>query len=137
MAKLTLVTTVEIDSAHYLSDYSGKCGHIHGHRWKIEVTLIQEDFEDQSGMLVDFGTVKRYFDEYDHAIFFETGTQSISANLQCNLDADDARWIALPFTPTAENLSLWWAKRLAETLNVTVQQIKVWETPTNMVCWTF
>ena len=30
------------DSAHFLSGYEGKCAHIHGHRWKVEVEVQSE-----------------------------------------------------------------------------------------------
>ena len=37
-----LKTSAEFDSAHFLSGYKGKCANIHGHRWKIEVCVIEE-----------------------------------------------------------------------------------------------
>ena len=37
-----LTTHASFDSAHFLSGYEGKCSNIHGHRWKLEVTVQSE-----------------------------------------------------------------------------------------------
>ena len=40
-----LTTHASFDSAHFLSGYEGKCSNIHGHRWKLEVTVQSETLE--------------------------------------------------------------------------------------------
>ena len=53
-----LTTHASFDSAHFLSGYEGKCSNIHGHRWKLEVTVQSETLEQTGqirGMVVDFG----------------------------------------------------------------------------------
>ncbi len=49
-------------SAHFLRNYNGKCEHLHGHNWKVEVVL-EGDKLDSAGMLIDFGVVKKYLKE--------------------------------------------------------------------------
>ena len=56
------------DAAHFLTNYEGKCKNIHGHRWRVVVTIKGEL---TNGMLVDFGDFKKdikdlcdYFDHY-------------------------------------------------------------------------
>lgn len=49
-------------SAHYLRNYQGKCEHIHGHNWKVEVVLEGNKL-DKSGMLLDFGILKKHLKE--------------------------------------------------------------------------
>lgn len=46
------------DAAHYLRNYQGKCARLHGHRWDVEICVEGERL-DRSGMLVDFGEMKR------------------------------------------------------------------------------
>ena len=45
------------DSAHFLYGYEGKCSNIHGHRWKVEVTVknafLQRNGQNK-GMIMDF-----------------------------------------------------------------------------------
>lgn len=49
-------------SAHYLRNYQGKCENLHGHNWKVEIVVKGESL-DKSGMLVDFGILKKYLKE--------------------------------------------------------------------------
>lgn len=79
-----LKTSASFDSAHFLSGYQGKCSNLHGHRWKIEVTVGQETLQEEGnyrGMVIDFGDVKHAVkalaDSYDHAMIYEEGTCSV------------------------------------------------------------
>jgi 6-pyruvoyltetrahydropterin/6-carboxytetrahydropterin synthase len=49
-------------SAHYLRNYQGKCEHLHGHNWKVEVVL-EGNTLDKSGMMMDFGILKMHLKE--------------------------------------------------------------------------
>ena len=49
-------------SAHHLLYYKGKCENMHGHNWKVEVTL-KGDKLDQSNILVDFKVLKKCVNE--------------------------------------------------------------------------
>lgn len=44
-------------AAHNLRNFRGRCENLHGHNWKVEVTVRGDQLED-SGVLVDFGEVK-------------------------------------------------------------------------------
>lgn len=56
-------------AAHNLRNFRGKCESLHGHNWKVEVVLRGTDLDD-SGVLVDFGEVKKVtrelLEELDH-----------------------------------------------------------------------
>jgi 6-pyruvoyltetrahydropterin/6-carboxytetrahydropterin synthase len=57
------------DSAHRLDDYIGKCANLHGHTYKLEVTI--KGRTDHRGIVVDFGDIKSIVNEqiigkYDH-----------------------------------------------------------------------
>lgn len=57
------------DSAHRLDDYIGKCSNLHGHTYKLEVTIKGQT--DHRGIVVDFGDIKSIVNEqiigkYDH-----------------------------------------------------------------------
>jgi len=51
--------TVQADfsSGHYLRNYQGKCENPHGHNYRVHVTLIGEDLDDD-GLLLDFKLLK-------------------------------------------------------------------------------
>ena len=57
-----LNTEAAFDSAHFLTDYYGKCENLHGHRWRVEVTLAQEELQTEGtmrDMVLDFGVFKK------------------------------------------------------------------------------
>lgn len=63
-----------IDAAHLLRGYQGKCANIHGHSWRVEVTLKGEQL-NQIGLLVDFNDIKSVIREvtaaFDHKLINE------------------------------------------------------------------
>ena len=57
-----LKTEASFDSAHFLTDYYGKCENLHGHRWRAVVYLEVADLQadgTMKDMVVDFGVFKR------------------------------------------------------------------------------
>ena len=126
-----LTTHACFDSAHFLSGYEGKCSNIHGHRWKLEVTVQNETLEQTGqmrGMLVDFGQlkddIKKIADEFDHSFIIEEGT----------LREEEFRMIFVHFRPTAENFAKYFYDRVKEN-GYDVKLVKVYETPNNMAAY--
>ncbi len=64
-----LVVHSGFSAAHRLRDYDGDCENLHGHNWRLEVTLAADKL-DASGMVCDFRIVKRHLatvtDRLDH-----------------------------------------------------------------------
>ena len=122
-----LKTEAAFDSAHFLYGYEGKCSNIHGHRWKIEVT-VQNAFLQRNGqnkgMIMDFTDLKKALqliaDHYDHSLIYEKNT----------LKRDGFRLVELPFRPTAENLSRHFFMILKER-GFRPHNVTVYETPNN------
>jgi len=56
-------------SGHALRNYKGKCENVHGHNYRVEVTLAGEEL-DATGLLVDFVELKKVLnvviDRMDH-----------------------------------------------------------------------
>ena len=83
-----LTTENSFDAAHFLSGYDGKCGNIHGHRWRVLVDVCGEKLKEDGqmrGMLVDFSDVKKdvkeITDAFDHSFIYEVG--SFRQSFQC------------------------------------------------------
>ena len=130
-----LKTSASFDSAHFLSGYQGKCSNLHGHRWKIEVTVGQEALQEEGnyrGMVIDFGDVKHAVkalaDSYDHAMIYEEGTLQ-RATVEALL-AEGFRLIAVPFRPTAEQCAKCFSEKLTAD-GLPVRRVAVYETPEN------
>lgn len=129
-----LKTEQSFDSAHFLHGYHGKCANIHGHRWKVVVTIKSDkllDDKQYQGMVIDFGDLKddlkAIADNLDHALIIEKN--SLSEKLYQALIDENFRIINLPFRPTAENLAKYIYHKLALTYDVDF--IEVYETPNN------
>ena len=121
-----LTTHASFDSAHFLSGYEGKCSNIHGHRWKLEVTVQSETLEQ----LKD--DIKKLADEFDHSLIIEDGTlkeKTVEA-----LKEENFKMIFVDFRPTAESFAKYFYDRVKE-IGYDVKLAKVYETPNNMAAY--
>lgn len=130
-----LKTEHSFDSAHFLAGYEGKCGNIHGHRWKVEIEVQSETLVkggQLDGMVIDFGDlkkdVKEMADYYDHALIIQQGTMR-DETLSC-LQLDGFKIIEVNFRPTAENFAAFFFKTMKDK-GYSVKRATVYETPTN------
>lgn len=131
-----LTTHASFDSAHFLSGYEGKCRNLHGHRWKLEVTVSSEELVREGqirGMIVDFGElkkdVKNLADEFDHCLIIEKGT--LKEKTMEVLTEEEFKIIQVEFRPTAENFARYFYERMQKA-GYKVSLVKVYETPNNM-----
>lgn len=123
------------DSAHFLTDYYGKCENLHGHRWKVVVYLRQEELQTEGtmkDMVIDFGEFKRAVraltDEFDHVFLVEEGSLK-PQTIEC-LEGEGFVLKVLPWRTTAENLARHFFDRLTEQ-GFPVHQVDCYETPLN------
>jgi 6-pyruvoyltetrahydropterin/6-carboxytetrahydropterin synthase len=106
-------------AAHNLRGYHGKCENLHGHNYKVRVTLAGKEL-DSTGLLYDFVELKRV--------------------IQVVIRALDHRYLneLAPFdklNPSAENIARYIydevAKQLPKARNgAEIASITVWETET-------
>ena len=107
---LTITKSVKFDAAHVLTNHKGLCKNLHGHTYRVDVSVRQAE-GDGSDMVMDFKDVKRICEEtvlskFDHAFIYDetsVGESEIAAVVQTN----GMRTAALPFRSTAENLARW------------------------------
>lgn len=135
-----LKTEAHFDSAHFLTDYYGKCENLHGHRWRMVVYLSQENLQREGtmrDMVLDFGVFKKKVrdlaDELDHTFLVEEG--SLSSLTMEALNEEGFVITVLPFRTTAENLARYVYDRLAEE-GLPVCQVDMYETPNNCATYT-
>ena len=135
----TLQTSANFDSAHFLKGYEGKCSNIHGHRWRVEVTVASEDVMEEGqnrGMVVDFKILKEALsqiaEDLDHSLVIEEG--SLKENTRAALLEEGFRIVELPFRPTAENLASYFYHEVQDK-GYQVILVKVYETPNNCAAY--
>lgn len=131
------------DMAHALHNYDGLCRNIHGHTYRLCVTLKGKPIEDESnvklGMVMDFGELKRIVKEpvverFDHALVLNASHQL--ANKLVGIQDYD-KIIEVPFQPTCENLIVLFAQEILQRLPQTVSlySLRLYETPTSYAEW--
>jgi 6-pyruvoyltetrahydropterin/6-carboxytetrahydropterin synthase len=60
---------VELDAAHRVPYHQSKCKNLHGHRYKVEMTVtgqIRDDHTPEHGMVLDFSFMKELLMEFVH-----------------------------------------------------------------------
>lgn len=135
-----LTTEHSFDSAHFLAGYDGKCGNLHGHRWRVLLTVQSETLREdrqQKGMCVDFAELKKdlrtELDALDHVLIIEQG--SLRESTMKALQEEKFQVVEMPFRPTAENFARYFYE-LFTLKGYPVAKVEVYETPNNSaVCF--
>ena len=112
MYRLTIQTSFA--AAHNLLQYQGDCENLHGHNWKVDVTVAAREL-DKSGLGIDFKILK-------------AETRRLLETLDHKYLNDLPMFKGL--SPSSENIARYLFEELGRTLNtenVTVTMVNVWE----------
>ncbi len=143
MAIIRVTKEFNFEMAHALKNYDGPCRNVHGHSYKLFVTVIgspsKKETDPKLGMLIDFADLKRLVTEhivsvYDHA--FVLSNQSIIASSD-RAHEMFSRIIYVPYQPTCENLVVEFAEILIPLLpaQTKLYSLKLYETATSYAEW--
>ncbi len=134
-----LETEASFDAAHFLAGYDGKCANIHGHRWRVVLTIRGDELADagpKRGMLVDFGDVKNDLkteaDNLDHSLIIERG--SLRQKTLEALQEEGFRVLEFDFRPTAEEFARYFFNRM-KARGYEADTVRVYETPNNQAMY--
>jgi len=121
MYQITIET--HFSSAHRLRQYDGECERLHGHNWKVQISVASEVIND-IGMVMDFkdlkGVIKPLIEKLDHHYLNEIP----------------------PFTelnPTTENIAKYLFDEFSNVINtdlIKVTKVEIWESPTCSASYT-
>ena len=143
MKKIRVTKVFTFDMAHALFGYDGPCKNIHGHTYRLSVTLIGEQILEENnpkeGMVIDFTDFKRIvkenvIDVFDHTLVLKNDTpHSKIKGLSDNFE----RIIYSPYQPSCENLLLDMLDRIQNHLpgNVEIKNVRLEETPSSYAEW--
>ncbi len=129
---------------HALYGYDGKCKNVHGHSYKLSVTVIGTPITDEShvksGMVIDFGDLKKIVKEeieevFDHSTVFNKNTPHIE--LARELSERGHSIILLDYQPTSENMVVDFAKKIKARLpkEIMLYSLRLQETETSFAEW--
>lgn len=139
--RVTKIFTFEM--AHALKGYDGLCRNIHGHSYRLYVTVSGEPVIDRSsaklGMVMDFGDLKRLVNDviinkYDHALLLQKGHEN---QLLSEESCSSMKILITDFQPTSEIMVGHFAELLIDALphHLTLEKLKLYETATSYAEW--
>ena len=144
MSNIRLTKQFNFDTGHALYGYDGKCKNVHGHSYKLSVTVIGKPITDNSnvkfGMVIDFTDLKKIVkeeivDQFDHATVFNKNTPHVE--LARELQSRDHHVILVDYQPTSENMVVDFANRIKGRLpqGIALHSLKLQETETSFAEW--
>lgn len=144
MSKIRITKQFSFETGHALYGYDGKCKNVHGHSYKLSVTVIGTPITDKGnvkyGMVIDFGDLKKIVrreivDVFDHATVFNKNTPHIELANELKDRGHDV--ILVDYQPTSENMVIDFADKIKQHLPETIKlySLRLQETDTSFAEW--
>lgn len=143
MTTIRVSREFNFEMAHALWNYDGACRSIHGHSYRLFVTVSGIPEADPNsplfGMVIDFGELKKIVQEhiiniFDHAVLLY---REVDPEMYVSMGQLLEKKIITPYQPTCENLVSEFALRIKKRLpeGVNLQSLKLYETSTSYAEW--
>lgn len=131
------------EMAHVLWNYDGPCKNVHGHSYRLFVTLkgipAKDTMNPKNGMVLDFsdlkGIIKReIIDIFDHSVVLSS---DIDVNKSNQFKELFGNTVLVKYQPTCENLVADFAGRIAPYIpgNIKLHSLRLYETATSYAEW--
>lgn len=144
MGQIQITKEFSFEMAHALAGYDGACSEIHGHSYRLFVTVSGIPSDDATnpkyGMVMDFGILKgivndKILSHYDHS-FMIRKTDNNSELIDV-LGRNFSNIHAVDYQPTCENLIQRFAEVLISALpaGITLHSLRLHETATSFAEW--
>ncbi len=144
MSNIRITKQFSFETGHALYGYDGKCKNVHGHSYKLSVTVIGQPITDTSnvkfGMVIDFSDLKKIVkeeivDAFDHATVFNKNTPHVE--LAAELKNRGHHVILVNYQPTSENMVTDFAQKIINRLpaDIKLHSLKLQETETSFAEW--
>jgi 6-pyruvoyltetrahydropterin/6-carboxytetrahydropterin synthase len=126
----TVTKTMKFDAAHVLTNHQGLCKNLHGHTYRVDISVSQCDC-DGNDMVIDFKDLKSIAgevicDRFDHAFIYNTESPG-ECEIAAVVERNGMRTMPIPFRSTAENLARYFFGEL-KPLVAGLSAVRVWET---------
>lgn len=144
MSNIRITKQFSFETGHALYGYDGKCKNVHGHSYKLSVTVIGKPITDSKnvkyGMVIDFTDLKKIVREeivdiFDHATVFNKNTPHVE--LANELKQRDHHVILVNYQPTSENMVIDFAEKIQKRLptNIKLHSLRLQETESSFAEW--
>jgi len=144
MSNIRITKKFSFETGHALYGYDGKCKNVHGHSYKLSVTVIGSPIENRNdvkfGMVIDFTDLKKIVkeeivDQFDHATVFNETTPHVE--LANELINRGHHVILVDYQPTSENMVVDFSERIIARLpeGIKLFALKLQETDSSFAEW--
>lgn len=144
MSKIRITKQFSFETGHALYGYDGKCKNVHGHSYKLSVTVVGKPISDSSnvkfGMVIDFSDLKKIVkdeivDVFDHATVFNKNTPHVE--LAKELKDRGHSVLLVDYQPTSEMMVIDFSQKISKRLpeNIQLHSLKLQETDTSFAEW--
>ena len=144
MDKIRITKKFTFEAGHALYGYDGKCKNVHGHSYKLYVTVIGRPIKEKDnvkyGMVIDFSDLKsivkkEVIGNFDHSIIFNQNTPHIE--LAKTLKSQGHKVLLVNYQPTSEGMIIDIANKINNALpeNIKLHSLKLQETDTSFSEW--
>lgn len=143
-SKIRITKQFKFETAHALYGYDGLCKNVHGHSYKLDVTVIGYPIDDinhtKNGMLIDFSELKKIVKKkiisvLDHSIILNV--KSPYKDLADNLEEKGHKVVRVNYQPTCELMIVDFSKIISDELpsNIKLYSLKLRETESSFSEW--
>lgn len=144
MSTIRITKQFSFETGHALYGYDGKCRNVHGHSYKLHVTVIGTPISDSTnvkyGMVIDFSDLKKIVkdeivDVFDHATVFNKNTPHIE--LAKELEDRGHSVLLVDYQPTSEMMIIDFAEKIKKQLpsHIQLHSLKLQETDSSYAQW--
>jgi 6-pyruvoyltetrahydropterin/6-carboxytetrahydropterin synthase len=144
MKNVRITKEFTFETGHALYGYDGKCRNVHGHSYKLAVTVIGTPIDElghvKHGIVIDFGDLKKIIKEeivepFDHATVFNKNTPHVE--LAKELSDRGHEVILVDYQPTSEMMIIDFADKIKKRLpdNIQLHHLRLRETETSYAEW--
>lgn len=144
MSTIRITKQFSFETGHALYGYDGKCRNVHGHSYKLHVTVIGVPISDSNhvkfGMVIDFGDLKKIVktkivDIFDHATVFNKNTPHLE--LAKELESRGHNILLVDYQPTSEMMIIDFAEMIKKELpqHIQLHSLKLQETDSSYAQW--
>ena len=144
MSTIRITKRFSFEAGHALYGYDGKCKNLHGHSYKLSVTVIGTPITDKTnpkfGMVIDFTDLKsivseEIVDKFDHATIFNKNTPHVK--LAKTLKDEGHNVLLVDYQPTTECMVTDFARKITKRLpiNLKLHSLKLQETESSYAEW--
>jgi 6-pyruvoyltetrahydropterin/6-carboxytetrahydropterin synthase len=131
------------EMAHALKDYDGPCRNVHGHSYRLFVTVtgipLNDNQNPKNGMVIDFTelkeiVLKKIINLFDHSVVVSNDFDREKLEM---IKKAFGNAVIVDYQPTCENLVADFADRLKETIpgRVKLHSLKLFETARSYAEW--